>query len=110
MEEKLKSQRWWNLMMNKSIKELHDLLINNQVTSEELIKESINKSHEIEEKYNAFVTILNDAQPKPVTNSLISGIPFGVKDNYSTKDILSTGSSNTLKNYIPFYTATVVQK
>ena len=36
-------------MMNKSIKELHDLLINNQVTSEELIKESINKSHEIEE-------------------------------------------------------------
>lgn len=97
-------------MMNKSIKELHDLLINNQVTSEELIKESINKSHEIEEKYNAFVTILNDAQPKPVTNSLISGIPFGVKDNYSTKDILSTGSSNTLKNYIPFYTATVVQK
>lgn len=97
-------------MMNKSIKELHDLLINKKVTSEELIQESLSKSHEIERKYNAFVTICDDAKPSFITESLVSGIPFGVKDNYSTKNVLSTGSSNTLKNYVPFYTATVVQK
>lgn len=96
-------------MMNKNIEELHELLKSGKITSEELIKESLEKSHEIQEKYNAFVTICDAAESKPVTNELVSGIPFGVKDNYSTKDILSTGSSNTLKNYVPFYTATVVQ-
>ena len=96
--------------MDKSITELHELLKNGKITSEELVKESLEKSKEVEEKYNAFVTILDDAKGKNVTDSLVSGIPFGVKDNYSTKDVLSTGSSNTLKNYVPFYTATVVQK
>ena len=97
-------------MMDKSITELHELLKTGKVTSAELVKESLQKSHEVEDKYNAFVTILDDAKPNDVTDSLVSGIPFGVKDNYSTKDILSTGSSNTLKNYVPIYTATVVQK
>lgn len=97
-------------MMNKSIKELHDLLINKKITSEELVREALSKSHEVKEKYNAFVTICNDAKPTAITESLVSGIPFGVKDNYSTKDVLSTGSSNTLKNYVPFFNATVVQK
>ncbi|CDF12181.1 glutamyl-tRNA(Gln) amidotransferase subunit A [Mycoplasma sp. CAG:776] len=96
--------------MNKSIKELHDLLINKKITSEELVREALSKSHEVKEKYNAFVTICNDAKPTAITESLVSGIPFGVKDNYSTKDVLSTGSSNTLKNYVPFFNATVVQK
>ena len=97
-------------MMNKCITELHELLKTGGVTSQELVKESLKKSHEVEDKYNAFVTILDDAKPNDVTDSLVSGIPFGVKDNYSTRDVLSTGSSNTLKNYVPFYTATVVQK
>lgn len=96
--------------MDKGLKELHELLVNGEITSEELIKEALEKSHEVAQKYNAFVTICEGAKPMPVTNSLVSGIPFGVKDNYSTKDCLSTGSSNTLKNYVPFYTATVVEK
>ncbi len=49
------------------------------------------------EKCNAFVTIMDDVKEMPVTEDLLSGIPYGIKDNYSTKDILSTGSSNTLK-------------
>jgi len=96
--------------MNKSITELHEMLKKGEVTSEELVKESLAKSHEIQEKYNAFVTICDDAKGVPVSDSLLSGIPMGVKDNYSTKDVLTTGSSNTLNNYVPFYTATVVQK
>ena len=46
----------------------------------------------------------------PVTENLLSGIPCGVKDNYSTKGVLSTGSSNTLKNYIPFFDATAYER
>ncbi len=95
--------------LEKSIEQIHEALINGSVTSESLIKESIEKSKLIQEKCNAFVTILEDAKPKEVTENLLSGIPFGVKDNYSTKGILSTGSSNTLKDYVPFFTATCVQ-
>ena len=96
--------------MNKSIEELHELLVKGEVTSDELVKESLELSHEVQDKCNAFVTILDDAKGVEVTDNLLSGIPYGVKDNYSTKDILSTGSSNTLKDYVPFFDATAVDK
>ncbi len=95
--------------MDKSIEELHELLIKGDVTSDELVKESLSRSHEIQDKCNAFVTILDDAKGTEVTDNLLSGIPYGVKDNYSTKGILSTGSSNTLKDYVPFFSATAVE-
>lgn len=96
--------------MDKTIEELHELLKTKQITSKELIVESLKKSHEVQEAYNAFVTILEEAEETTITDNLLSGIPFGIKDNYSTKDILSTGSSNTLKDYVPFFNATAVQK
>ena len=96
--------------MNLSIEELHELLKNGEVTSKELIEEALKLSHEVQEKYNAFVTILDDAKEMPITDNVLSGIPFGVKDNYSTKGVLSTGSSNTLKNYVPFFDATAYEK
>ena len=96
--------------MNLGIEELHELLKSGKVTSKELIDESIKKSHEVQDKCNAFVTILDDAKEVSVIDNLLSGIPFGVKDNYSTKGILSTGSSNTLKDYVPFFDATSYKK
>lgn len=94
--------------MNKSITELHDMLISNQVTSDELVKEAVIDAKKVQDDLNAFVTILDNAKGGKVTDDLLSGIPYAIKDNYSTKGILSTGSSNTLKDYIPFFTATAV--
>ena len=94
--------------MNKSITELHELLKSGKVTSNELVQESLELSHEVQNKYNAFVTIMDDAKGTEVNDNLLSGIPYGIKDNYSTKDILSTGSSNTLRDYVPFFTATSI--
>lgn len=96
--------------MNKGILEIHKALINGKTTSTELVKESLEKSRQTQQKNNAFVTIVDDAKAKEVTNNLLSGIPYGVKDNYSTKGILSTGSSNTLKDYVPFFNATAIEK
>ena len=96
--------------MNKSIEELHELLKEGKVTSKELIDESLKLSHEVQEKCNAFVTILDDAKETQITDNLLSGIPCGIKDNYSTKGVLSTGSSNTLKDYVPFFDATAYEK
>ncbi|MBP3456949.1 MAG: Asp-tRNA(Asn)/Glu-tRNA(Gln) amidotransferase subunit GatA [Bacilli bacterium] len=96
--------------MSKSIEELHELLKSGKVTSKELIEESLKISHQVQDKYNAFVTILDNSKDTPVTDNLLSGIPCGIKDNYSTKGVLSTGSSNTLKDYVPFFDATAYEK
>lgn len=95
--------------MDKSIEEIHEALKSGKVTSEDLIKEALDKAHIHQGEYNSFVTIIDDAKATEVTDSLLSGIPYGIKDNYSTKDILSTGSSNTLKDYVPFFTATAIK-
>ena len=95
-------------MISDSIKELHEKLKSKKTTSDELVKESIKACHDIQEDTNAFVTIIDDAKGEEVTDDLLSGIPYGVKDIFSTKDILSTGSSNTLNNYVPFFDATCV--
>ena len=93
--------------MNYGIIKLHEMLKNNETTVEELVNDSLKKAHELQEKCNAFVTIMDDTKVE-VYDNLLSGIPYGIKDNYSTKGILSTGSSNTLKDYVPFFDATAV--
>ena len=95
--------------MDKSIEEIHLALKEGKVTCKELIEESLEKSRKLQDKCNAFVTILDEAKEVEVTDELLSGIPYGIKDNYSTKGILSTGSSNTLKDYVPFFTATAIK-
>ena len=95
--------------MDKGIEEIHKALIDGKVTSKDLIKESLDMSHKVQEECNAFVTIMDDAKEVSVNDNLLSGIPYGIKDNYSTKGILSTGSSNTLKDYVPFFTATAIE-
>ena len=93
--------------MNYGIIKLHEMLKNNETTVEELVNDSLKKAHELQEKCNAFVTIMDDTKVE-VNDNILSGIPYGIKDNYSTKGILSTGSSNTLKDYVPFFDATAV--
>ena len=97
-------------MLELGIKDIHEALKNGDVTSEELVRESIKKAHELQEKCSAFVTILDDAKSIQVNDNLLSGIPYSAKDMYSTKDILTTGSSNTLKDYVPVFNSTVIEK
>ncbi len=93
----------------KDITLLRKELDEGKVTSEELFNESNTKAHKYQEEYNSFVTII-DEYKKEESNSLINGIPYALKDNFSTCGILSTSSSNILKDYIPVYDATVYKK
>ena len=96
-------------MISKSIKELHECLKSKEITPDDLIKESIKACHDIQDRTNSFVTIIDDAKSNEMTDDLLSNIPYGIKDIFATKGILSTGSSNTLKDYVPIYTATCVE-
>ena len=77
---------------------------------EELLKITLEKVHENQKLCNSFVTIIDDVKLNKETDSPLSNIPYVLKDNYSTKGILTTGSSNTLKDYIPPYNSTVYEK
>lgn len=93
----------------KTIEELRKDLDSNLVKSEKLFEESNRKAHKYQDEFNSFVTIL-DSYSHISSNSLIDGIPYALKDNFSTKGILTTASSNILKDYIPVYDATVYKK
>lgn len=95
---------------NLSVLELRKLLDNKEVTTLELFNNSRRLAMKLNEDYNNFVTILDKLEYNHNKNSLLNGIPYALKDNFSTKDILTTGSSNILKDYIPIYNSTVYQK
>lgn len=93
----------------KTIIDLRKDLESKSVTSEELFEKSNKLAHKYQDEYNSFVTILDEYKCEE-SDSLISGIPYALKDNISTKGILSTASSNILKDYVPVYDATVYKK
>lgn len=95
----------------QAISILHQQLVDKKIKPQDLINESLDLSHQVQKKCNAFVTILDDAKAKISTSSnLLSNIPYGIKELISTKGILTTGSSNSLKDYVPFFNATVIEK
>ena len=91
------------------ILELKEKLNNGSVTSDMLFNNSINLAKKYQDEYNSFVTIVDNYE-KIDSDSKISGIPYALKDNVSTKGILTTASSNILSNYVPVYDATVYKK
>ena len=99
-----------NNYRTKNIRELHEMLVNKETTTDELINESLRLTDECQNKCNAFDYIIRDAKTINDSDNILCGIPYGIKANYSTKNILSTGSSNTLNDYVPFFNATVIEK
>jgi len=94
----------------KSIDEIRASLDKGEVTSEELFEEAREKALKYQSDYNAFVTILDKKEEEKNKKTILSGIPYALKDNISTKGILTTASSNILKDYVPVYDATVYRK
>ena len=99
----------------KSILELHELLVSKKVTPLDLAKDAIEAAKK--DNNNAFEYIMEKEAIEIASNlgeveanNPLWGIPFVIKDNYSTKDIPTTASSNILKGYIPIFDATVVKK
>ncbi|HAP37528.1 TPA: Asp-tRNA(Asn)/Glu-tRNA(Gln) amidotransferase GatCAB subunit A [Candidatus Shapirobacteria bacterium] len=85
-----------------------------KISPKELVADCFARIESVDKKLNAFLT-LNKKQAlemaKTVDISLpLGGIPVAVKDNFLTKDLRTTASSKVLDNYIPQYSATVVEK
>ena len=99
----------------KSIKELKNMLNEREISYTELIQETfINIKNNAE--LNAFIT-LNEEESLKKANNLdnspgsgsLNGIPIAQKDLFCTKDLKTTCGSNMLSNFIPPYSATVIE-
>lgn len=108
-----------------TIKEAIEGLKNKDFTSVELTKSCIERISQVEEKVKAFVTLTFEValeQAKKADEIItekgasafdefpLLGIPYALKDNFSSKGILTTASSKMLQNYIPPFESTVSQK
>ena len=96
--------------LDKDLGFIHNALKNNEVTSKDLISEASIKINETNDKLNAFNLVLDDYHDTSLNDNILSGIPYAMKDNISTKGIRTTACSDTLKNYVPVYDATVYEK
>lgn len=104
---------------NKSIDELHDLLVKKEISATELTQATLDDVHAREEAIGSFITVADEvalAQAKALdekgidAGNIMSGIPLAVKDNISTKGILTTAASKMLYNYEPIFNATAVEQ
>lgn len=88
-----------------------------KASPKEVLTETRNKINKKNKELNIFLTLNENVEaeaaalpPFDPTKYPLWGVPVSVKDNYVTKDLRTTASSNVLKNYIPPYDATVVTK
>ncbi len=98
--------------LDKTILEIHNDLLSNKVTPLELVQESLRRAKEDDNNCFEYISEkealeqLKELDKKDKNNPLW-GIPFVIKDNFATKDILTTASSNILNDYVPVFSSEV---
>lgn len=101
--------------------ELSGLLRSKELSVTELIKTFLNRIEDIDDVIGSYISVLPDDALKHAEmlqngpdglNGLppLAGIPSALKDNICTKGIPTTCASKMLKDFVPPYNATVVDK
>ncbi|MCX5775620.1 MAG: amidase family protein [Firmicutes bacterium] len=101
--------------LDLTLADLHQALVSKKVTPLQLAEEAVkrakaNKDNAFERFMESETYAIASSLKEPEAHNPFWGIPFVIKDNFSTKGIETTGSSNILNGYIPSFDATVVAK
>lgn len=109
------------MLWKKTIHELHEQLTNKEISAVELTQSVFKRIDSVEKSVQAYVTLTRETalvQAEAVDVKIkngekisdLAGIPGAIKDNICTKNVKTTCSSNMLKNFVPPYNATVIEK
>ncbi len=103
-----------------TITEVHAGLKNGDFTCEELVSHFLKRIERLNPKLNIFLSLNENAlqEAKKVDEQIkkqgitlpLQGIPFAIKDNFLTKGMITTASSNILKGFMPQYESSVTHK
>ncbi len=105
---------------NATLLELSELLAKKKISSYELTGLFLGKIREKNGELGAFITVCeddaysaakrSDAMIANGENTVVTGIPVGVKDNICTAKIRTTCASKMLYNYVPAYDSAVTEE
>ena len=101
--------------LSLNIYQIHEALVNKEVTPLDLVKEALEKikkdtNNAFEYIYEKEAIEIAKQLKEPEVDNLLWGIPFAIKDNFSTKGIPTTGSSKLLEGYIPTFDSEVYRR
>lgn len=107
-------------LYERSAHELSEMLRNRECSSEEITRSVMDRAEATEDKVGAYLTMCREQalkKAREVDAKLakqplhpLAGIPIGIKDNISTKGLLTTCASKMLYNYVPPFDAFVMNK
>jgi len=99
----------------KTIKEIRSMISQKEISNKEIIQE-VYKLIDENKHLNAFITLNEEnsikkaeALDKSPSDLPLAGIPIAQKDLFCTKGVKTTCASNILNNFIPPYSATVIE-
>ncbi len=104
-----------------TVKDINENLKKRKISVEELVNfkfDIIKKNEEnfkifISEDYENAIKKAKELDSKNVFKgdvNILTGVPYGIKDNIETKGVLTTGGSKLYENYVPTEDAPVVEK
>ena len=108
-------------VLKKSAAEQSRMIINKEISSEELTRASLDRIKEIDDKIGAYNSVTEEIALKTAREAdkrvaqgeklpLLAGVPLTLKDNMNLAGSKTTASSKILENFVSPYNATVTQK
>jgi aspartyl-tRNA(Asn)/glutamyl-tRNA(Gln) amidotransferase subunit A len=105
----------------KNAHEIRNAVAAGEISAREMAEASLKRIEAVDGQLQVFLTVDADrvlaragevdrAVAKGESNLLLAGVPIAIKDNICTKDLRTTCGSKILENYIPPYSATVIER
>jgi aspartyl-tRNA(Asn)/glutamyl-tRNA(Gln) amidotransferase subunit A len=109
-------------LKNLTIESAHAMLTKKEITVRDLVFAYLDNTNKLNAELNAFIELF-DKYPdfeKRISNAqemidsgnshLLTGIPYGIKDNILSQGHIASAGSHMLENYTASYNATVIEK
>jgi aspartyl-tRNA(Asn)/glutamyl-tRNA(Gln) amidotransferase subunit A len=107
-------------MENLGIVEIRKRLLEKEVSATEVVQHYLDQIEKKDDELNAYITVTKELALKKAkefdenfhreSKKKMSGIPIGIKDVFTTKDILTTCASHILDDYKPVFESTVTKR